>query len=113
MGAVARRRTVSASLRRVAARRGSLDKTRTGRSRRSARIAGARALIGLFDRLARPLLYALDPEDAHRLAIKLLQIAPLPAPPDDRRLATRVFGLNFLNPIGIAAGFGQNAEVSD
>jgi len=71
-------------------------------------------VIGLFDRLARPLLRALDPEDAHRLAIRLLQFAPLPPPArDDRRLAMRVFGLNFRNPIGIAAGFDKNAEVPD
>ncbi len=71
-------------------------------------------MIGPLDRLARRLLYALDPEDAHRLAIRLLQIAPLPAAgPDDRRLATRVFGLNFPNPIGIAAGFDKHAEIPD
>ncbi len=71
-------------------------------------------MIGLFARLARPLLHALDPEDAHRLAIRLLQFAPLPRPaPDDKRLAMRVFGLNFPNPIGIAAGFDKNAEVPD
>jgi dihydroorotate dehydrogenase len=71
-------------------------------------------MIGLLDRLARPLLYALDPEDAHRLAIRMLQIAPLlPARPDDSRLATRVFGLNFSNPIGIAAGFDKHAEIPD
>ena len=71
-------------------------------------------MIGLFDRLARPFLHALDPEDAHRLAIRMLQFAPLPpAPRDDKRLALRVFGLNFPNPIGIAAGFDKNAEVPD
>jgi len=71
-------------------------------------------VIEFFDRLARPLLYALDPEDAHRLAIRMLQLAPLPsARPDDRRLATRVFGLNFPNPIGIAAGFDKHAEIPD
>jgi dihydroorotate dehydrogenase len=71
-------------------------------------------VIELFDRLARPLLYALDPEDAHRLAIRMLQVVPLPpVPPDDTRLATRVFGLNFLNPIGIAAGFDKHAEIPD
>ncbi len=71
-------------------------------------------MIGLLDRLARPLLYALDPEDAHRLAIRLLQLVPLPpAKRDDPRLATRVFGLNFPNPIGIAAGFDKHAEVPD
>jgi dihydroorotate dehydrogenase len=71
-------------------------------------------VIGLFDRLARPFLHALDPEDAHGLAIRLLKFAPLPpAAADDRRLAMRVFGLNFPNPIGIAAGFDKNAEVPD
>ena len=71
-------------------------------------------MIGLFDRLARPLLHALDPEDAHGLAVKMLKFAPLPpAGRDDKRLATRVFGLNFPNPVGIAAGFDKNAEVPD
>ncbi len=71
-------------------------------------------MIGLFDHLTRSFLYALDPENAHRLAIKLLQVAPLPpAGPDDPRLATRVFGLNFPNPIGIAAGFDKHAEIPD
>jgi dihydroorotate dehydrogenase len=71
-------------------------------------------VIGLFDRLARPLLHALDPEDAHALAIKMLKYAPLPrAGRDDPRLAMRAFGLNFPNPVGIAAGFDKNAEVPD
>ena len=71
-------------------------------------------MIGLLDRLARPFLHALDPEDAHGLAIKMLKFAPLPpAPRDDKRLALRVFGLNFPNPVGIAAGFDKNAEVPD
>ena len=71
-------------------------------------------MIGFLDQLVRPLLYALDPEDAHRLAIRMLQIAPLPAAGlDDSRLATRVFGLNFPNPIGIAAGFDKHAEIPD
>jgi dihydroorotate dehydrogenase len=56
----------------------------------------------------------LDPEDAHGLAIRLLKLAPLPRPAgDDPRLAMRVFGLNFPNPVGIAAGFDKNAEVPD
>jgi len=71
-------------------------------------------VIGLFDALARPILHALDPEDAHRLAIRLLKFAPLPRPArDDARLAMRVFGLDFPNPVGIAAGFDKNAEVPD
>jgi dihydroorotate dehydrogenase len=71
-------------------------------------------VIGLFDRLARPLLRVLDPEDAHRLAVRMMKFAPLPsAAGDDKRLAMRAFGLNFPNPIGIAAGFDKNAEVPD
>ena len=71
-------------------------------------------MIGFLDRLARPLLHALDPEDAHGIAIKMLKFAPLPpAPRDDGRLALRMFGLNFPNPVGIAAGFDKNAEVPD
>jgi dihydroorotate dehydrogenase len=69
-------------------------------------------VIGFLDRLARPFLHALDPEGAHGLAIKMLKFAPLPpASRDDNRLALRVFGLNFPNPVGIAAGFDKNAEV--
>lgn len=71
-------------------------------------------MIGLLDRLARPFLYALEPEDAHNLAIRMLKFAPLPAAaPDDKRLAMRLFGLNFPNPVGIAAGFDKNADVPD
>ena len=71
-------------------------------------------MFGLFDRLARPLLQAFDPEDAHRLALSGLKLAPLPRPrADDPQLATRVFGLNFPNPVGVAPGFDKNAEVPD
>ncbi|MGB7077077.1 MAG: quinone-dependent dihydroorotate dehydrogenase [Xanthobacteraceae bacterium] len=71
-------------------------------------------MIGLLDRLTRPFLYTLDPEDAHNLAIRMLKFAPLPAAArDDQRLAMRAFGLNFPNPIGVAAGLDKNAEVPD
>jgi dihydroorotate dehydrogenase len=71
-------------------------------------------VIGLFDRLARPLMRVLDPEDAHALAIKALRLAPLPRPAaDDPLLQVRAFGLNFPNPVGIAAGFDKHGEVPD
>ena len=71
-------------------------------------------MIGLFDRLARPLLRALDPEEAHGLTIRALKYAPLPrASADDPRLKVQAFGLTFPNPVGIAAGFDKHAEVLD
>ena len=71
-------------------------------------------MIGLFERLTRPLLHRFEPEDAHRMALRALQWAPLaPAAPDDSRLAVRAFGLNFPNPVGVAAGFDKNGEVPD
>jgi dihydroorotate dehydrogenase len=71
-------------------------------------------VIGLFDRLARPLLGLLDAENAHRLAVRGLKVVPRgPAPADDARLSVRVFGLNFPNPVGMAAGFDKHGEVPD
>jgi dihydroorotate dehydrogenase len=52
-----------------------------------------------------------DPETAHRLSIRALQLAPLPAPPaDDPILATTVAGLRLSNPVGLAAGLDKNGE---
>jgi dihydroorotate dehydrogenase len=71
-------------------------------------------VISLFDRLARPLLGLMDAEQAHRLAILGLKVLPRgPARADDARLSVRVFGLNFPNPIGMAAGFDKHGEVPD
>ena len=71
-------------------------------------------MIGFFDRLSRPLMRALDPEDAHTLALKALRFVPrVKAEPDPDELKVRAFGLNFPNPIGLAAGFDKNAEVPD
>ena len=68
----------------------------------------------LLNALARPVLFSLDPETAHRWAIKALRNVPLPpAPPDDPRLAVNSFGLDFPNPLGLAAGFDKNGEVAD
>src|SRR5271154_5977438 len=48
------------------------------------------------------------------MAIRGLRLLP-PARsrPDDPKLAVRAFGLNFPNPIGMAAGFDKSAEVPD
>jgi dihydroorotate dehydrogenase len=63
--------------------------------------------------LARPLLFALEPERAHRLAIAALHFAPAAPPAADPRLSIDAFGLTFPNPLGMAAGFDKNAEVPD
>jgi dihydroorotate dehydrogenase len=71
-------------------------------------------VIRAFDAVSLPLLRWLDPEDAHRLAVQGLKLLP-PARPrdDDSKLAVRAFGLNFYNPIGMAAGFDKHGEVTD
>jgi len=71
-------------------------------------------VIGLFDRLSLPLLRAMAPEDAHGLAIRALQVAPLPrALADPPVLGVRAFGLNFPNPLGMAPGFDKNAAAPE
>jgi dihydroorotate dehydrogenase len=68
----------------------------------------------LLDALARPLLFRLDPERAHEWAVRALEKFLLPpASPDDPCLAVSVFGLDFRNPLGLAAGFDKNGEVID
>ncbi len=67
---------------------------------------------GAYERLVRPLLFSLDPETAHNLALKFLRAAgkfpdtlrsfKIPSKP------TQVFGVTFLNPVGLAAGFDKN-----
>jgi dihydroorotate dehydrogenase len=71
-------------------------------------------VIGLIDRLSRPLMRALDPEDAHALAIRALRFLPLARPASEAsELSVRAFGLNFPNPVGLAAGFDKNAQAPD
>ncbi|HEX8222296.1 MAG TPA: quinone-dependent dihydroorotate dehydrogenase [Allosphingosinicella sp.] len=62
--------------------------------------------------LVRPLVFALDAERAHRLTIRALKAVPAGLPPrEDPQLAVRVAGLDFPNPVGLAAGFDKDAEV--
>ena len=68
-------------------------------------------MIGLLDRLARPLLRALDPEDAHALVMRALPLAPVWPAPDPPALAIEAFGLKFPNPLGVAAGLDKDARV--
>ncbi len=64
-------------------------------------------------RLARPALFALDPEAAHGLALAGLKALPRrPAVPGGT-LATTVAGLTVPNPLGMAAGFDKDGDVPD
>ena len=69
---------------------------------------------GLY-RVARTALFAFEPEDAHEMTLRSLEagLYPRPLAPDSPELAQRVFGLDFPNPIGIAAGFDKDARVPD
>ena len=66
--------------------------------------------------LARPLLFALDPERAHELTLgladaplrfRLLRVPRAPGAP------VRSMGLDFPNAVGLAAGLDKNAEYVD
>ena len=66
--------------------------------------------------LAARVLRALPAETAHRATVRLTGLfAPLlpQAPSDDLRLGVTAFGLQFPNPIGLAAGFDKDVEVPD
>ena len=68
-------------------------------------------MSAIFD-LGRSFLHTLDPERAHELAVKGLELGLFPrSSPDDPRLACDVLGLRFPNPLGMAAGFDKNARV--
>jgi len=72
----------------------------------------------VYERL-RPLLFSLEPEAAHGLTLYalgvaqrsgLMRMAAHPAPED---LPVRAFGIDFPNPVGLAAGLDKNGEHID
>lgn len=64
--------------------------------------------------LAKPFIFQFEAERAHGLTIAGLKTLPMgPAPKCDPVLATRVAGLAFPNPVGMAPGFDKNGEVPD
>ena len=68
--------------------------------------------MSLREKIGLKALQNLDPETAHGLAIKALQLglAPKITPPTSPRLRTRIGPLELANPIGLAAGFDKNAQ---
>lgn len=65
--------------------------------------------------LVKPFLFLLDPEDAHNLTVGMLRLGlgPRFTEEDDPVLRTHVFGLDFPNPIGLAAGLDKQATAID
>ena len=66
----------------------------------------------MFEKI-RPLIFKLDPELAHSLAIKALKtnLFLKQKISEDSYLKSELFGRKIKNPIGIAAGFDKDAEV--
>lgn len=71
--------------------------------------------MALYERFLKPILFSVDPERVHHLALASLKnlsrvpsLLNLMRRTGDQRLAREVFGLRFPNPIGLAAGFDKN-----
>ena len=70
-------------------------------------------MSGLVMRAAMPVLRLFSPETAHGIAIRALKLglAGHSAADSPPALATRVWNLDFKNPVGLAAGFDKDADV--
>ena len=75
---------------------------------------------GLFEKALRPMLFRVDAERAHELGLKALSLGLVPRPNISADGANRIreifgpirrFGLEFSNPLGVAAGFDKNGVV--
>ena len=74
-------------------------------------------VVSLY-RLIRPVLHALPPETAHELSLRALELGigrllGASAAPDPPILAQRLWGRDFVNPVGLAAGYDKDARVPD
>ena len=61
----------------------------------------------------RPLLFSLDAELVHSLGMVALKLGlfPVNTKPVDPCISSKVWGLDFPRPLGMAAGFDKDAEV--
>src|SRR6266576_388767 len=63
----------------------------------------------IYERLLRPLLFALDPETAHQFALACLRVTGWLCPrPTAKTTGVSAFGLNFRHRVGLAAGLDKN-----
>ncbi len=67
----------------------------------------------MINNLAKNILHKLEPEKAHNTSIWALRndLYIKPKAQEFANLETQVFGINFKNPVGFAAGYDKNAEV--
>ncbi|HVA66169.1 MAG TPA: quinone-dependent dihydroorotate dehydrogenase [Elusimicrobiota bacterium] len=76
----------------------------------------------LYERVFKPLLFRLEPERAHEAVTTILKLAQgVPGAPllfdrfaaePQANLRVKAFGLDFPNPVGLAAGFDKNCRMS-
>ncbi len=68
--------------------------------------------------LLRPALFSLDPELAHNVTLKLLKLADITGlsvlnQPSSGHKPVTIMGLEFKNPVGLAAGLDKNGDYID
>ena len=67
----------------------------------------------MFYSLVKPILFSLEPELAHDISLKMLQQFHRLLPAIRIEKPTRVMGLDFPNPVGLAAGLDKNGDYLD
>ena len=75
----------------------------------------------MYKKIIRPILFSFDPEKIHHFTFKMIKALHfIPGVPalfrsmyvvDDPRLKRNVFGIDFPNPVGLAAGFDKDAKL--
>ena len=77
----------------------------------------AAANLSLYHSIIRPILFSLSPESAHEFALRTLNISAIRACFKQKKQfpefgTLRRFGLEFSNPVGLAAGFDKNGTAA-
>ncbi len=68
------------------------------------------AIDAAYRQFFKQFLFRLDAEYAHRLTLRMLSLMPPFTPPRDLpELAIKLWGTDFRNPIGLAAGMDKDA----
>jgi len=71
--------------------------------------------MNIYKSLLKPLLFSVDPETAHDLATLFIKkySGLLNSQYNKQNLRKTICGMDFKNPVGLAAGFDKNAEMID